>query len=258
MGGERINYHHKLTITGVSGSGKDTLAKELCKIYSVNLADVRISNSKAIKGIARLLLDVPSLDFDSQEVKRISLEEIGYSYIAKAFNCHTIRDFLISIGDGFREKYDANIWAEITNAEMRKLNQFIKTDDRYPQEMQGSWDNKALHIHLINQNALKKAIANGTMARTSEEWAACKFPCIADFIYEYSGKDIGEISEIADSIKESLENQSTQEMYQEAIDWRKKQFDNCVMNLVEKPKVVSSGVVTFQLTPTITVYCRNK
>lgn len=258
MGQGKLNYRHKLTITGVSGSGKDTLAKELCKIYSVNLADVRISNSKAIKDIARILLDVPSLDFDSQEVKRLLLEEIGYSHIARAFNCHTMRDFLISIGDGFREKYDANIWAEITNAEMRKLNQFIKTDDRYPQEMKGSWDNKALHIHLINQNALKKAIANGAMARTSEEWAACKFPCIADFIYEYSGKDIGEISEIAKNIKEILETQTIQDTYQKAIDWRKEQFDNRVMNLVERSREISGDSTVFQLTPTVTVYCRNK
>ena len=258
MGEGKLNYHHKITITGVSGSGKDTLAKEICKIYSVNLTDVRVSNSKAIKDIARVILGVPSIDFDSQEVKRSSLEELGYSHIAKSFNCSTMREFLISIGDGFREKYDANVWAEITNSEMSKLIQFIKTDDRYPQEMQGSWDNKALHIHLINQSALKKAIKNGAIARSSEEWAACKFPCIADFIYEYSGKDIVEISEIAKSIKEILETQTSQEVYQKAVDWRKEQFDNCVMNLVEKSKEISNGLVSFQLTPTVTVYCRNK
>lgn len=246
----------RLTITGITGSGKDTIAQQVCSECGLDIEKTKLSNSQAIKRIAKILLDNEQIDLDDQENKKKKLSELGCESLARGLNINTVRELLIAIGDGAREALYQGIWASITDTRAGNMPTFIKTDDRYPQELQSSWNHDAVHIHVINRTATLAAIASGSICKESENWAASRFASLADIVYFCSGDNIAETVFISRDIKRILLDDSG------LTDWsrvrRKELFDLRVENAISNNTNWSIDTTTmYNITDTVKVLYRH-
>lgn len=190
-----------ITITGLQGSGKDTLAKAIAKHRGHDIKDVKISNAYGVKLLASLITgdDIESYEDLNFKNSKNPIEEIGVE---------SRRELLIKIGDGLREKVHPNVWNYFVETQIAKGNEvgyFIKTDDRYPEEIRTSYHYGFCHIHIINRNKSHEEIEK-LKEVPSERMNLFLNKYIAPIVLEVPGNDPSEVEDVIPYLEKNLKH----------------------------------------------------
>lgn len=118
-----------ISFTGPSGSGKDTAYAALVKEFGI-LNIKKLSNSYMIKSVVADIFHLDLSKMDDFDYKA-SVPDHTYG--------KSVRDLLIDVGDGLRDRISPSIWADhiarkVAQSTTEQFN-WIKTDDRYPEEL---------------------------------------------------------------------------------------------------------------------------
>lgn len=131
-----------ISFVGPAGSGKDTAFSYIKEEFP---DVVKLSNSGIIKDVLATITGLDRSRMDDFEYK-MSVQEESYG--------KTVRECMIAIGDGMRDLISPNIWADANRRIIMASPEvdFIKTDDRYPEETRITLDHGGILVYIDAPN----------------------------------------------------------------------------------------------------------
>jgi hypothetical protein len=143
--------HNLISISGLIGSGKDTVGKIIALLNEdpdMNDAQIIYALSRhqphlyefqikkwawKLKQVAGIMLDMDPWRFEEQEIKELQLASMWNSADGTPM---TIRDFLQKLGtDAIRTGLHTNAWVNALMTDYDKEYKWIITDTRFPNEL---------------------------------------------------------------------------------------------------------------------------
>lgn len=133
-------------LTGLAGSGKDTIASVLINEYNykkLSFADTLKDVLSSMFGWDRFVLEGTT---DENRAKRVEIDEFWSSKLNTEI---TMRSAMTSVGtDLFRKYFDENIWVFSCERKLQNKELVVITDARFPNEIEMIRRNNGIIIEV--------------------------------------------------------------------------------------------------------------